>query len=262
MKPAAASAPIPDPTSLKARLQRGECLDAVWLSLGSVAIAEIAARVGPGVIVVDMQHGLWDRLSLEAAVGLASRDAPVLVRLADHAPSSISQALDAGAQGVLAPLIETAAQAAAVVSASRFPPTGTRSGGGVRPLADFPRYVRQAADVTLVGVMIETQEGLDNALEIASVPGVDLVFIGAGDLGLSLGEFPAPGAGHAAACAQILQICGDNSVPCGVFTGSLDAARRMRDKGFRMVVTANDIDLVAAGVRRSTTEFHDGAEHG
>ena len=248
--------------SLKARLARGDCLDAVWLSLGSAAIAEMAARAEPGVVVIDMQHGLWDRHSLEAAVGLASQSAPVLVRLADHSPASISQALDAGAQGVLAPLVETAAQAAAIVSASRYPPAGTRSGGGVRPLADFPRYVRDAADSTLVGVMIETRAGLDQAEDIAAVPGVDLVFIGSGDLALSLGEFPVPGAGHAAACERILRSCEAASVPCGVFTGSLDAARRMRDKGYRMVVIANDIDLVGAGVRRAKAQFHDGAEHG
>ena len=262
MKRATKAAPVPARPSLKARLARGDCLDAVWLSLGSVAIAEMAARAEPGVVVIDMQHGLWDRLSLEAAVGLASRAAPVLVRLADHSPVSISHALDAGAEGVLAPLVETAAQAAAIVSAARFPPAGTRSGGGVRPLTDFPSYVNEAAQTTLVGVMIETRAGLDQAAQIAAVPGVDLVFIGSGDLSLSLGEFPTPGAGHAAACERILQTCEASSVACGVFTGSLDAAKRMRDKRYRMVVIANDIELVGAGVKRATAQFHDGAKHG
>ena len=251
-----------DRPSLRSRLARGDCLDAIWLALGSVAIAEIVARAEPGVVVIDMQHGLWDRASLEAAVGLASRAAPVLVRLADHAPASVSQALDAGAQGVLAPLIETQAQAAALVSAARFPPQGARSGGGVRPLADFVGHVREAAQTTLVGVMIETRAGVDNAAAIAAVPGVDMVFIGAGDLALSLGEFPTPGPAHASACERILRACQASGVACGVFTGSLDAARRMRDKGYRMVVTANDIDLVSAGTKHATSEFQVGAEHG
>src|SRR5260370_35090047 len=110
--------------SLRDSLASGACLDALWLSLGSVAICEIAARSGAGLVVIDMQHGLWERASLEAAVGLASPHAPVMVRVADHSASAISQALDAGAEGVLVPLVETAGQAAAIASAARFPPAG------------------------------------------------------------------------------------------------------------------------------------------
>jgi 2-keto-3-deoxy-L-rhamnonate aldolase RhmA len=241
--------------SLRDRLARGDGLDAIWLSLGSVAIAEIAARGEPGVVVIDMQHGLWERASLEAAVGLASPHAPVVVRVADSSPAAISQALDAGAEGILAPLVETPEQAAAVVAAARFPPLGARSGGGVRPLRDFVGYVAQANAFTMVGVMIETRAGVERASEIAAVPGVDLVFIGTGDLGLSLGEFPAPGPAHAAACAAILAACAARGTPCGAFTGSVEAARRRRDEGYRFVVSANDIDIVQGGFASAARAF-------
>jgi 2-dehydro-3-deoxyglucarate aldolase/4-hydroxy-2-oxoheptanedioate aldolase len=241
--------------SLREAFAGGACLDAVWLSLGSVAITEMAARSGAGLLVIDMQHGLFDRVTLEAAVGLAAPHAPVMVRVADHSPAAISQALDAGAEGVLVPLVESAAQAAAAVSAARFPPQGARSGGGVRPLHDFAAYVREAGAATVVGAMIETRAGLAAAGAIAGCDGIDLIFIGAGDLSLSLGEFPAPGAAHAKACADILAAASAHGRPCGIFTGSAEAARRMREAGYRLVVSANDIDLVRGGLARARREF-------
>lgn len=241
--------------SLRDRLSGGACLDAVWLSLGSVAICEIAARSGPSVVVIDMQHGLWERASLEAAVGIASIHAPVMVRVADHSSSAISQALDAGAEGILAPLVETAEQAAAIASAARFPPVGTRSGGGVRPLRDFAGYVREANRSTVVGAMIETRTGLENASAIAGQPDIDLIFVGTGDLALSLGEFPDVGRVHERACASILEACKAHGRLCGAFTGSIEAARRMRDKGYRLVVTANDVDLLRGGFTNATRLF-------
>jgi 2-keto-3-deoxy-L-rhamnonate aldolase RhmA len=241
--------------SLRDRLNGGERLGAAWLSLGSVAICEIAARSGAGVVVIDMQHGLWDRVSLEAAIGIASAQKPVLVRVADHSPVGISRALDAGAEGILAPLVETAAQAAAIAAAARFPPAGTRSGGGVRPLRDFAAHVREADRSTVVGVMIETRAGLRRAAEIAGVSGVDLVFIGTGDLALSLGEFPEPGAEHARACDAIREACAARGRACGAFTGSLEAARRRREEGYSLVVIANDIDIVQAGFAAAGRSF-------
>ncbi len=241
--------------TLRARLSSGECVDAVWLSLGSVALCEIAARSGPGVVVIDMQHGLWERATLEAAIGIAAIYAPVMVRIADHSAAAISQALDAGAEGILAPLIETVQQAAAVGSAARFPPAGSRSGGGIRPLHDFARYVDDARRSTVVGVMIETRAGLEQADAIAADPSVDLVFIGTGDLALALGEFPKVGLAHARACAAILRACEARGLVCGAFTSSIDAARQWRDKGYRLVVTASDMEMARAGFASATRLF-------
>jgi 2-keto-3-deoxy-L-rhamnonate aldolase RhmA len=140
---------------LRARLARNLPLGVFWMSTGSSAVMELAASAAPDAIVIDAQHGLWDRQNLEHAVGLVSNRVPVLVRTADASPIAISQALDSGAEGVIVPLIETDTQAAAAVAAARFPPHGSRSGGGVRPLAhDFARYYAAANDRTVVGVMI------------------------------------------------------------------------------------------------------------
>ena len=176
--------------TLRRRLAKGDCIGAVWLSLGSVALCELAALSRPDAIVIDMQHGLWDRLSLEAAIGVTPSSVPVLVRVGENTAAAIGQALDAGAEGVIVPLVESAEAARAAVAAARYPPKGTRSGGGIRPLAHFPDYVA-AAGALVVAVMIETRLGLRHARAIAAVPGVDMVFIGTGDLALSIGAFPA-----------------------------------------------------------------------
>ncbi len=114
-----------------------------------------------------------------------------MVRVADGTATAIGQALDAGADGVLVPLVESADMARAAVERPTIRRSGHRSGGGVRPLArGFARYVAEAAARTVVGVMIETAAGVENAEAIARVPGIDFVFIGTGDLALSLGCFP------------------------------------------------------------------------
>ena len=203
---------------LRARFARNLPLGVFWMATGSTAVMELAASAAPDAIVIDAQHGLWDRQNLEHAVGLASSRVPVLVRTADASAIAISQALDTGAEGVIVPLIETNTQAAAAVSAARFPPHGSRSGGGVRPLAqDFARYYAAANDRTVVGVMIETQRGVHNASAIANVKGIDFVLIGTGDLAISLGGFPNVDQRHEQACKTVLDACRAAGVPCGIF---------------------------------------------
>ncbi len=142
---------------LRHRIGQSEPIGLFWMSLGSPAVIELAAQAAPDAIVIDAQHGLWDRQSIEYAIGIASKTAPVLVRVAENSANAIGQALDAGAEGVIVPLIETDSEAAAAVAAARFPPEGSRSGGGVRPLGrDFGAYYMNAMQHTIVGVMIES----------------------------------------------------------------------------------------------------------
>ncbi|MGC1303316.1 MAG: aldolase/citrate lyase family protein [Caulobacteraceae bacterium] len=225
---------------------RGEGLWMAWFSIGSVPVMELGVRAGFDAAVVDLQHGLWDRLSAHLAVS-ASGATPVLARTASATPEAIGEALDSGAVGVIVPLIETAAQAASVVAATNFPPRGNRSGGGVRPVGEgFANYWRRSA-APIVGVMIETVAGLHNAAEIARTPGLDLVFIGPGDLALSIGCFPELDARHEEACQAILQACRAAETPCGIFTFNATAARARLEEGYAAAVAANDIEVVASG---------------
>ncbi|MCT8973731.1 HpcH/HpaI aldolase family protein [Microbaculum marinisediminis] len=235
-------------TGLRARLRAGEAIKLAWFSLGSPALIEVAAATGLDVVVIDAQHGLWDRTSIEQATGVVRGHRPVLVRTGDSLPQTIGTALDSGAAGVLAPMIETAADAAALVRAARFPPHGRRSGGGVRPmLHDFAAYYRMANETTVVGAMIETAEGVANAAEIAVTPGLDFVFVGTGDLALSLGGFDGVEAALETAIDAVRSACVAARLPCGIYCASGEEALSRSEQGYALTVAAADIAVVAKG---------------
>ena len=231
-------------------LRMHRALGCIWLSLGSPALAEIAAEHAPDAIVFDTQHGLWERAALQASIGVAAAASTPLVRVAANIGHLIGEALDSGAQGVIVPLVESAAEAAAAVRSAHYPPHGNRSGGGVRPLANFGAYSAACATQILVAVMIETQAGFDNTAAIVATRGVDMVFIGPGDLGLAVGT-----AALEAAIQSILAACRAHAMPCGIFTGSVDDARRRVAQGFAFVVVEDDIRLTRGGIGRSLEAF-------
>ncbi len=241
---------------LRHRIGQGEPIGLIWMMLGSSSMIELAAQARPDAIIIDAQHGLWDRNTIESAIGIVSKTAPVLVRVAENSPLAIGQALDAGAEGVLVPLVETDLEAAAAVAAARFPPEGTRSGGGVRPLgSDFGAYYQSQLRRTVVGVMIETVRGVRQASAIANTPGVDFVLIGTGDLAISLGGFPHVDQRHEEACRTVQAACRAANVACGIFTGNVQDAKARRDQGYPMVVVANDVEIVAGGFKRAMAQF-------
>ncbi|MDM0033541.1 aldolase/citrate lyase family protein [Variovorax sp. J22P271] len=229
----------------KPRLQRGAVLPLIWLALGSAALAEIAARSVPAAIVVDLQHGLWERGSLEAAAGIAGARTSVIARTADFSATAVGAALDAGVAAVLAPLVDSADDARVLARASRYPPQGRRSGGGVRPLLAGVDSMLAANQQVAVGAMIETALGAQNAEAICAVEGIDFIFIGTGDLQLSM---PEAGPGQLkACCARIRDIAHQQGLPCGLFTSDAEAARQAFAEGYELAVVANDIGLAARG---------------
>jgi 2-dehydro-3-deoxyglucarate aldolase/4-hydroxy-2-oxoheptanedioate aldolase len=246
----------PASTVWAGHMASGRCLGVAWLALGSAAVAEMTARAAPDAVVLDLQHGLFDRLSVEAAVA-ACAPVPVLARVAENAPVAISSALDAGASGVIVPLVETAEEAARAVALSHYPPAGRRSGGGIRPLADFGAYRHGIAAGTSVIVMVETRAGYENAAAIAAVPGVDMVFIGTGDLSLSLGLAPRSQALEDA-CTAIRDACAKAGTRCGIFTASPAEAVARRAQGYDLVVSMTDTGLLAEGLAAAARDFGGG----
>src|SRR5262249_232011 len=245
--------------SIRRRLHVGETIATLWCDLGSVAAAEVMAEARPDAIIFDLQHGLWDRIRLFSAFAAIRGKCEPIVRLAANNPTMIVEALDLGGGGIIAPLIETSEEAKAVVAAAKFPPEGARSLGGARPMLDFANYARDANQSLMIGVMIETAKGLENAAAIAAVPGVDLVFIGPGDLSLSLGEFPEPGDKHESAMLSILATCKKAKTACGLFTsGANDAVKRKR-QGFQFVLLGNDLDFLLSASKSAAAHFAHGA---
>jgi 2-keto-3-deoxy-L-rhamnonate aldolase RhmA len=245
----------PKNPTLKRRLAEGPPLGVFWFALGNVAMIEAAVGAGAEGIVIDMQHGLFDRASLQAAVAAVPPEIPCLVRVEDDTPTAIGRALDAGAEGVIVPLVETAGQAAKAAAAGHYPPKGFRSGGGIRPLWR-EGYMANAAEAITVGVMIETSKGLANAASIATAKNVDFVFIGGGDLGLSLGVVPGSKP-HARACATILKACQQARRPCGLFTFGGRAAAEKIDEGYALTVVHNDVSAVSDAFSDAANAFRD-----
>jgi 2-dehydro-3-deoxyglucarate aldolase/4-hydroxy-2-oxoheptanedioate aldolase len=240
---------------LRERIRAGDCIGCIWLALGSAAAAELAADTEPDAIVFDLQHGLWERQALEAAIGMVRAKSAPLVRVARNSPAEIGTALDAGAVGVIVPLVETAEEARRAVDAARYPPLGNRSGGGVRPLMDFKRYVPAANEGVLVALMIETRRGVENAATIAGTPGVDMVFIGTGDLALSLGVFPDLEPAHEAAIGAVEAACRKAGTACGIFTLYSTMALDRRRQGFRCVVLGDDTTLLHHAFKQTSARF-------
>lgn len=237
--------------ALGARMRAGDCLGLAWLATGSLPVAEAARRAAPCAVVLDLQHGLWDRIGVEAAIGMLD-PLPVLARVPKNDAEAIGAVLDAGAQGVIVPLVESRAAAMAALAATRFPPHGNRSAGGCRPLADMGAYLDWARTHILCAVMIETTAGVDAVEAIASVPDLGAVFIGTGDLGLSMGCRPDDPE-VTSVCARIRDTCAEHNLPCGIFTSDAKTASRMRVQGFAMTVIASDLSVLHDGFGHART---------
>lgn len=228
-----------------AQWRRGERSVGAWLSLGNVHIAELIANAGFDWVVLDLQHGLLDYADLLRMLpAISTTDTTPLVRVSGNNLPEINKALDAGAMGVIVPLVNTAEQAAAAVSACRYPPDGTRSFGPTRAALYGGRgYAAEANGQIACIAMIETQEGLDNLEAIVATPGLGAIYVGPADLALSLG-LPARGdtdePRHLAAVEKILAACKRQGVPAGIHTGGLEWSRRRLAMGFDFVTLGSD----------------------
>ncbi|MGQ7296913.1 HpcH/HpaI aldolase family protein [Quadrisphaera sp. KR29] len=222
---------------------------AVWSTLDDPRVLRVLLAARPGWLVLDAQHGAWtDRSLTDALLGLTT-DVPVWVRLADDRASGIGRALDAGAAGVVVPLVESAEQAAAAAAACRYPPAGRRSHGPMDALAGRAAPTAAQADAAVgCAVMVETAAGLERVAGIAAVPGVDMVFVGPNDLSLSLGtSLDALLADDAedAPLARVVAACRAAGVRAGAFGGDAARGRRLLELGFTDVVVATDTGLLS-----------------
>lgn len=179
--------------SLRQRIQSGESLVGTFCAIPHPAATEMVAAAGFDFLCLDTEHSAIARETVEDMLRAADvHGTPALVRVAGNTPELIAAALDGGAAGVVVPRVNTAAEAESVVNAARFPPIGERGAGPGRAAAyggGIGGYVGAANNDLLVAVQIETKSALDNAAEISAVEGVDLVFIGPGDLSVSLDAF-------------------------------------------------------------------------
>ena len=227
-----------------------------WLHIPSSYAAEIMAHAGYDSITVDLQHGppdFADALAMMQAI--STTETVPLVRVPWNEPGTIMRLLDAGGYGVICPMINTREEAERFVGACRYPPRGYRSFGPYRAtLYAGADYAEHADETVLAMAMIETREALRNLDDIMGVPGLDAVFVGPSDLGQSLGLGPGMDRAEPAvleAIDAVLAAAERNGVEAGIFTGSVEYASRMLDKGFRFVTVLSDGRLLASAAAQT-----------
>ena len=230
-----------------------------WLSIPDSFSAETMAHQGWDTLTVDMQHGVTDYASAVAMLTAISTTPVVpIVRVPWLEPGVIMKVLDAGAQGVICPMINDRAEAERLVGACRYPPQGYRSFGPNRALLHYGAdYPERANDSVIVMAMIETAQALDNLDDILGTPGLDAVYIGPADLCYSMtGKF---GFDHTEpplydAITRIMERAKAHNVIPGIHCGAASYAKRMIDLGFQFVTGGSDFHLMAAGARAAVLE--------
>ena len=244
------------PNALRSLKAAGTPILTGWLSIGASYSAEIAAHAGYHAVTVDAQHGMMGfDVALAMLQAISTSGAVPLVRPSANNPAEIMRWLDAGAYGVICPMISTRGDAEAFVAACRYPPVGVRSFGPCRGLLyGGPDYFAGANEVILTLAMIETAEGLANLEAIVATPGLDGVYVGPNDLALALGCTPVPESDDPVMIEAIARIQAATSAAgklSGIFCGSgAGAARRVRE-GFDLVTPGNDAMLLKAAIAQS-----------
>ena len=226
-----------------------------WLAIANSFSAETMAHQGWDTLTIDMQHGVIDYSALVPMLQAISTTAAVpIVRVPWLEPGILMKALDAGAYGVICPMVNTREDAQKLVAYTHYAPQGTRSYGPVRATLYGGADYAQHANTTIVSfAMIETAQALDNLDSILSVEGLDAIYIGPSDLSLALGCQPAfddldPKA--AQAVDHILARAKAHGVVAGIHNGSPEAALQRINKGFQFVTVSSDARLMAAGAQQ------------
>ncbi len=228
-------------------------VNGIWLGTGSHTVAELAAAAGFDWALLDMEHGAGDMRDVMHQIHLlTATDCLPVVRVPSPASDAIKWALDAGAAGIMAPMIETAEQARTFVRALRYPPAGTRgmtrSSRACRYGHDFAAYFAEANTGVVAIIQIETAQAVEQADALASVEGVDALFIGHSDLSLSLGcfeQYDAPAIQVAE--ADVLAACARHGRRAGLLLRSGMRGDALRAKGFSLLALGSDIGCLKQG---------------
>ncbi|MFC0218955.1 4-hydroxy-2-oxoheptanedioate aldolase [Pseudochelatococcus lubricantis] len=241
----------------------GQAVANGWLSIASPFVAEIMAAQGYDSVTIDLQHGF---VGLEAAgamlQAMRASDAALMARVPWLDPGDIMKVLDAGAHGIICPMINTPEEAARLVSYVRYPPVGVRSFGPTRALfAAGADYGQHADREILCFAMIETGEAVNNLEAIVATPGLDGVYIGPADLTLGLTGrkyrtgFDREEPEVVDAIRHILDTAHSAGIRAGLHNGSAAYASKAVGWGFDLVTISNDVRLLAGAAGESLAAF-------
>ena len=227
-----------------------------WLGIPSSVSAEIMAHAGFDSITIDLQHGLVDYSSaLPMLQAISQTPVMPMARVPWNEPGIIMKLLDAGAYGIICPMINNREECERLIGACRYPPKGYRSFGPARAVmyagADYPQ---KSNDTVLAIAMIETKEALGKLDEILTTPGLDGIYVGPSDLGLAVGGPPKLDQTEPVvvkAIDEILAAAKRHKIPAGIHCQDPRYARQMVEKGFQLVTLGNDSRLLAVAAKNA-----------
>ena len=239
---------------VRAKLKNGEPSIGTWLTLPTPFSARQLAGVGFDWLTVELEHSPtnWETAA-QCFLQISAGGVVPLTRLPWNTGENIKRALDSGAWGVIVPMVNSKAEAEAVVENARYNPLGNRSVGGqlhaISFGADPASYYEKANDEVLVIVMAEHVKAIENLDDILSVPGIDAVFIGPNDLHKSMGLKPSFESDHpqfVQALEHVRKTATKYGIAPGIHVADAAAAQRRRDEGFQFIAVASDIGLLLA----------------
>ncbi len=253
------------PNSLRARFQAGQPVIGTMIQeVSSPFIVHALANAGFDFVYVDMEHG---RFGLESAVDLLQTirltNMVPLVRVPDNQYYWIARLLDAGAQGIMIPRVETRQQVEAAIHSMRFPPVGQRGLAVARGQNDYKRqdalsFVQEANRENLLIIQIESKSAVENVDEIISAPGVDVALIGPGDLSVSLGiPMKMDNPLMTEAVEKVVASCKRQNVITGLHVGDLKAIKYWSQNGILLLSGSSDLDILLDGSIQLCNSFRE-----
>ncbi|MFO0867571.1 MAG: aldolase/citrate lyase family protein [Pirellulales bacterium] len=249
---------------VKQKLRRGEPTFGTWLSLGDLYATRVLARLGWDWLTLDIEHSAID-WSQAAMIFAAVADAGCvpLARVPEGNHHLIKRVLDAGAWGIVVPMVDTVEQGRAAIAAAKYPPVGNRSvGGGMHSMnfgATAGDYYARANDEILVVLQTESPTGVRNAEAIYSLPGCDAIFIGPNDLRAQMrtpdGRDPSP-AEHEAAIQRVIEVGKKVGTPTGIHEMDAPGALRRASQGMQFLAVGSDLRLMTVKAQETLAALH------
>lgn len=237
---------------VKAALRAGHPQVGTWLSLGDVTATRLLARVGFPWLTVDLEHSPidWSQAATLFAL-IADAGCVPLARVPEGRHDHIKRVLDAGAHGIIVPMVNTVEQAKAAIAAAKYPPTGNRSVGGATHALNFDAsagdYYKHANDEILVILQTESPEGVDNAEEIYALEGLDGIFVGPNDLRAQMrnaaGDDPTTEE-FEAMLARIVAAGQKTGTPVGLHVQTVEEVNHRIEQGWRFIAIGSDIKML------------------
>lgn len=252
---------------VREKLKRGEASIGTWLSLPDPTAARLMARVGFDWLNVDLEHTPtnFETAALSFAATAGEGPAP-LARVPWNTGENIKRVLDNGAWGVIVPMVNSAAEARAAVVAARYAPLGNRSIGGQLHAVSFntapATYYEKANDEILLVVMAEHADAIANLDEIASVPGIDALFVGPNDLLASMGQKPGFDSSDARfndALKKVVSVARKHGIAPGIHAADAAMAKRRIDEGFQFIAVASEVGMMLAKAQETAKALNLGS---